>query len=127
MNSNQKTIDIKVRMINCDGCDLSLVQVFKDRDSFPYQIDDGVSFKITGGYSEFFDSLYEEENIEVNFCHDCTVKLFNLIKKTKNMSGLHPTKNVSSVHSNDEFCCEWSWKMTSTGESIIPEGKNKND
>jgi hypothetical protein len=127
MNSNQKTIDTKARMINCDGCDLSLEQVFPDRYEFPYQIDDGVSFEITGGYSMFFDSFSEKDNIKVNFCHDCTVKLFNLIKKTKNMSGLHPTRNVSSIRDDSTFCCEWSWKIKNDGKTIIPEGKMLND
>lgn len=96
---------------NCTTCNQELKPVFKN---FPFtegrllQIDSGISFAIYGGYGEFFDSPFEkdgyEEPNEFNLCHNCTVKVFEILDPKLKFKGGHPT-----VNEDGSKCCKWAW------------------
>lgn len=95
----------------CTTCNQELKSVF---EHIPFsqqkllQIDSGISFVIHGGYGEFFDSPFEkdgyEESSEFNLCHDCSVKLFEILDPKLKFKGGHPTINKDGTK-----CCKWSW------------------
>jgi len=97
--------DIKVLTKNdwldCDGCNKKLEPVFWEKEwndqqqdyilketcskeIMLNQINDGLNFKIYGGYGEFFDSFIAGP-IELNLCKDCCEKMFLLFNKTKKL------------------------------------------
>lgn len=78
----------------CTGCHNDLV-LWHDTN-----IVGGVDFQLACGYGEFSDTL----NINVNLCHDCSVKLFTIIDSTFDLWDSHPTLAASK----DERCCRWA-------------------
>jgi hypothetical protein len=61
----------------------------------------GVDFHLSCGYGEFSDTL----SMNVNLCHNCSVKLFKIIDPDFNLWDSHPTFHQSK----DERCCRWAW------------------
>ena len=105
----------------CTTCNQKLKSVF---EHIPFsqqkllQIDSGISFIIHGGYGEFFDSPFEkdgyEEPSEFNLCHDCSVKVFEILDPKLRFKGGHPT-----INEDGSKCCKWAW----TKEEVELESK----
>lgn len=74
------------------------------------QISEGLYFKIFGGYGEFFESTPNGENqlteepLEVLLCHDCSVKVMEIVDPDVTQWGGHYT-----LLDNNERCCKWCW------------------
>ena len=77
----------------CDGCSATYTHY-------------GMSFDISGGYSQFTDCFGEEpsDNHTLRLCHDCVLRLVDLfpVLRTKFAGGCHPT-------TADAPCCEFGW------------------
>lgn len=96
---------------NCTICNQQLNPAF---EHIPFsqqkmlQIDSGISFVIHGGYGEFFDSPFDKDGYEepnqFNLCHDCCVKLFEVLDPKLKFKGGHLT-----INEDDSMCCKWCW------------------
>jgi hypothetical protein len=60
----------------------------------------GVDFHLSCGYSEFSDML----SMNVNLCHDCSVRLFRIIDPHYKLLNSHPTMS----RSENKRCCKWA-------------------
>ena len=114
---------------NCDGCNVPLKPVFWETENgIPVDeqivivndfskgmlnnIDSGLTISLMGGYAEFVDQMFidEDEQVELYLCHDCVVKLFSMYNKTKQLKQCHPTTHEAKSKDN-LFCCDWSWNL----------------
>jgi hypothetical protein len=114
---------------NCDGCNVPLKPVFWETENgIPVDeqivivndfskgmlnnIDSGLTISLMGGYAEFVDQMFidEDEQVQLYLCHDCVVKLFSMYNKTKKLKQSHPTTDEAKNKGN-LFCCDWSWNL----------------
>jgi DNA-directed RNA polymerase subunit RPC12/RpoP len=72
------------------------------------QVNSGMYFKIYGGYAEFFDTIDGDNPLEVALCHDCSVKVMEIIDPNFTQTGGHPTINPDNTP-----CCKWCWLIPS--------------
>lgn len=89
----------------CSSCGEPLKPVFED---FSKQIDDGLFFQIYGGYGEFFDTVDGDNPLQVALCHDCSVKVMEIIDPNLTQKDGHPTINPDNTP-----CCKWCWLIPS--------------
>jgi hypothetical protein len=59
----------------CDGCGAQMRPV---GGCPPYQVDDGLSVRIQGGYGMFFDAM-KGGDPTLSLCHDCSVRLITTL------------------------------------------------
>lgn len=94
--------------MQCVSCKSETETVFGS--SYKNQIDDGLYFEIPGGYGMFFDSISSEENklfdepMKVLLCHNCSVKVMEIVDPEVKKWGGHPT-----LLENNKRCCKWCW------------------
>lgn len=136
----------KKQWINCDGCDKPMEPVFwkhnadeltgesipSEQSQLPKhclnQIYGGLSFSISGGYGEFYDSDEYGENstepvINLTICHDCSVKMFRLFNKTRKIAG----RGFHSFGNDRPICCEYGWATSDHNDGTLYFGKLNND
>jgi hypothetical protein len=82
--------------IYCDKCES---QIFLQPNP-----DNALNLKLTGGYAMFVDLT----EIDLTFCHDCTVELFRSIPSLSadKIGSQHSVRTDSKDY---PLCCEYSW------------------
>lgn len=96
-------------VIQCEMCEQYVKTEYQGshNDKFYPFIERGSQITITGGYGEFIDLT----KVQALLCHDCTLMLFRMIPKLKNLKGMH---SVSIYDENYPLCCEYSWTFSET-------------
>ena len=93
----------------CDNCDAYMPPVFDgefNRDgSVTKQRDGALHVHVAGGYGMFIDD-WEEGELDLILCHDCSVKLADLFPVVAKWADRgHP-----STVSNGVDCCKYAWR-----------------
>jgi len=89
----------------CTSCSEEIIPVFEQfpfQDDKLWQIDNGLSFDIFGGYGEFFDTIGEKDRLKISLCHSCAVKVMKIVDPNLTQKGGHYT-----INSDGSRCCEW--------------------
>lgn len=67
----------------------------------------GITLRFLGGYAEYYDPCTSKEDdlVQINLCHECTVKTLKFVGVYNNehFLGGHPTQL------KDEPCCDNCW------------------
>lgn len=115
---NQDVIQLEdgTTVIQCEMCERFVKtewqgHVFGELVSYAER---GSTISFVGGYGEFIDLT----KVEAQLCHDCTLKLFRMIPKLKNLHGLH---SVSIYDDSYPLCCEYSWTFSEVSDPTSNE------
>lgn len=93
-------------VIQCEMCERYVKTEWQGKINGKYNsfAERGSVIIFEGGYGEFIDLT----KVVAQICHDCTLKIFRMIPKLKNLKGMH---SVSIYDESYPLCCEYSWTL----------------
>ena len=109
----------------CDKCEKEILVSegfnahYENSDS--WLAENGLIVIVDGYYGGFIDD-YDEPEMKLRLCHECSVDFWSQIPKLRGRKdkGLHPLKP------NEDFCCDYSWTFNDkTSEILYADGSSR--